>query len=400
MNLPKIMTVAIRFVLILLSCSMASGCGNAGRKDRNVPEGIVIYVGTYGENLYRYIFDVSDRSFIPLGQAAVKNPSYLALGEENYKDGIYDLYAVSENGTSSAVFSFADDIGMTETGGVSLTGTDPCFLFFDRPSSTLITAEYGSGSISVFAVNDDGSVGEKTDSLWFHGSGPVAARQESSHIHQVAFLSDDSASGRFLLATDLGADRIRVMKVTGPAAGEYGDNGKGLGLTYLPELDVECGAGSGPRHMAIDVQRRRLYCITEISGELLVFRWAFGEDGLPVFSLADRILADEAHGEGSADIHLHPSGKFLYTSHRLKKDGISVFSVSDDGTVVKTGYCRTGKHPRNFAITPDGKMMLVACRDDMAVEVYDIDGLTGELSPSGQKLKFDKDMPSCVRVAE
>ena len=99
-------------------------------------------------------------------------------------------------------------------------------------------------------------------------------------------------------------------------------------------------------------------------------------------------------------MHLHPSGRFLYTSHRLKKDGISIFSVGQDGAVVKTGYCRTGRHPRNFAITPDGNVMLVACRDDYAVEAYEIDSRTGMLSYSGMKLKLDGDMPSCIRIAE
>ena len=77
-----------------------------------------------------------------------------------------------------------------------------------------------------------------------------------------------------------------------------------------------------------------------------------------------------------------------------------MFSVADDGSVIKTGYCRTGKHPRNFAITPDGTAMLVACRDDRTVEVYGIDPDSGALTYSGTKLRFAEDMPSCVVIAE
>ena len=171
-------------------------------------------------------------------------------------------------------------------------------------------------------------------------------------------------------------------------------------LSCLPECDIICGAGSGPRHMEVDTLRRRLYCLTELSGELLVFDFSFDCDGRPVFDMTGRFLADDLRAGGSADIHLHPSGDFLYTSHRLKKDGISVFSIAEDGSVTKVGYCRTGKHPRNFAITPDGKTMLVACRDDRSVEAYEIDPETGMLSYTGSRVKFAEDMPSCVRIAE
>ena len=112
------------------------------------------------------------------------------------------------------------------------------------------------------------------------------------------------------------------------------------------------------------------------------------------------MVADEAGGAASADIHLHPSGRFIYTSHRDRNDGISVFSVSDDGKVTRSGYCRTGKHPRNFAVTPDGAYMLVACRNDRSVEVYSIDAVTGKLSFSGDRLRFKEDMPSCVVIAQ
>ena len=143
-----------------------------------------------------------------------------------------------------------------------------------------------------------------------------------------------------------------------------------------------------------------MYCITELSGELLVYSVSYSEDGKPSFALKQRVLADESHSGGSADIHIHPSGKYIYTSHRLDNDGISIFSVASDGTVSKTGYCSTGKHPRNFVITPDGKKMLVACRDDSSVEVYTICLQDGSLENAGRKLVLDNGMPSCLVIAD
>lgn len=402
MNRPKILAavtalLAIAVCLSVWLCQRKKPAGNSG-----IFEGQVVYVGTYGSGLYRYIFVPSDGSFTFLGKADVANPSYIALGEENDRDGIYDVYAVSENGGDSGIYSFADDIMLSMTGSNSDIGRDPCFLLFDREGHTLMTAEYGSGSLSVFRVDEDGAVAELLQRLEFKGSGPVKTRQESSHIHQLKFLpAEDGASCRYLLATDLGADRIRVMKVSDHMDGPVLEcRYHSPVLTCLPDADILCGEGSGPRHMAVDAGRHRLYCLTELSGELLVFSYSFDGDGNPVFELDSRLLADENRAGGSADIRIHPSGRFLYTSHRLKKDGISVFSVADDGSVIKTGYCRTGKHPRNFAITPDGTAMLVACRDDRTVEVYGIDPDSGALTYSGTKLRFAEDMPSCVVIAE
>ena len=399
--MKKPVMLAAVAVLTALAVGLAVWFGMK-RPDRSaaVPEGQVVYVGTYGSGLYRYIFAPSGGTFTFLGKADAVNPSYLALGEENSNDGFYDIYAVSENGAASGIYSFADDIMLSRTGHSTGTGQYPCFLLFDGAGQTLMTADYGSGSLSVFQVEANGSVGDLLQRMEFQGCGPVASRQGSSHIHQLKFLEGDGS--RYLLATDLGADRIRVMKVSGHMEGPVQDcryGGRDV-LTYLPETDILCGAGSGPRHIEVDTLRHRLYCLTELSGELLIFSYSFGGDGLPFFELSGRLLADETRSGGSADIHLHPSGKFLYTSHRLKKDGISIFSIGEDGSVVKTGYCRTGKHPRNFTFTPDGTAMLVACRDDCSVEVYDIDTDSGALVYSGTRLRLSGDMPSCVVIAK
>lgn len=391
MKRPGILTV-LKWVAAIFMCCVMISCKNS----KSGSEGLVIYVGTYGNSLYRFIFEENTETVVPLGQANAVNPSYLALGAENAKDGIYDVYAVSENGDSSAVMSFADDISMTSTGKCGSVGNDPCYLLFDRETNTVMTADYSGGSVSVFGVHDDGAVGDRIQCLEFEGSGPVAGRQAASHIHQLKFL-DAPDGDRYLLATDLGADRIRVMKVRKTA-----QDGMTVmaPLEYLPELDIECGPGSGPRHIAVDTLKNRIYCITELSGELLVFGYSFDADGTLSVSLPDRILADRTGASGSADIHIHPTGKFIYTSHRLENDGICVFTVDGDGTVSRTGYCNTGKHPRNFVITPDGKYILVACRDDRTVEIYGIDSGTGDLSKAGKLLTLESDMPSCIVIAE
>jgi 6-phosphogluconolactonase (cycloisomerase 2 family) len=85
----------------------------------------------------------------------------------------------------------------------------------------------------------------------------------------------------------------------------------------------------------------------------------------------------------------------LYASNRLKADGIGVFAIdAEDGTLTKVGYQLTAKHPRNFAITPNGKFLLVAGRDDNVIQVYSIDKETGLLTNTRQDIAIDK--PVCI----
>ena len=102
------------------------------------------------------------------------------------------------------------------------------------------------------------------------------------------------------------------------------------------------------------------------------------------------------HAAGSADIHVSPDGRFLYASNRLQGDGIAIFSINqEDGLLMKVGYLKTGIHPRNFIITPNGKFLLCACRDSHVVQIFSIDSKTGLLNDTG--LSIQKTKPVCLK---
>ena len=249
----------------------------------------------------------------------------------------------------------------------------------------MMTADYSGGSVSVFPI-ENGQIGERVEQVCFDGRGPVEGRQESSHIHQLKAVPQ--AEG-YILASDLGADVIRLLK-TGKGEGTASNPGT-LELTHVE--DIECPAGSGPRHMEFSDDGKMLYCIAELSGEVLAYK--VSDRKKPTFKLVQRIQADEVNAGGSADIHMHPSGQWLYTSHRLENDGISIFKVLKDGKLEKIGYAHTGRHPRNFMITPDGKLLLAACRDDRSIQVFRIE-TDGSLTQTPCTLTFNDDMPSSI----
>lgn len=344
-----------------------------------------VTVGTYGEHIYTYDFDHKSKVFALRETVRARNASYALPAEGD--DGKEYIFAVSECGGESGVYSFArcadnscEDC-IVQTGYRQETGADPCFVMLYDGGKYMMTADYSGGSVSVFPVKD-GAVGGLCTGLKFLGEGPDKTRQESSHIHQLKELP--SVTGKWVLATDLGADMIRLISLE--------TNEEGLVIAH--KMDIPCPAGSGPRHMEFNSDFTILYCIAELSGEVLVYDICH-EGEVPAFSLRQRVQADEVDARGSADIHIHPSGKWLYTSHRLDNDGIAIFNILPDGSLEKAGYTRTGRHPRNFMITNDGAYLLVACRDDKLIQVFEILP-NGTLSLTDAKILFEEDMPSSV----
>ncbi len=327
-----------------------------------------IITGTYGGQIYRYGFDSESLEFDLLEKVKAENASYAI------KDG-NNIFAVSETGSASGAYSFSTGESTEMTAERRQTGADPCFIM--KYDDKILTADYSGGSVSVFPVMD-GALGDCIQRLEFEGCGPITNRQESSHIHQLKLIPQTD----WILASDLGADKIRILRF---------ENG-----TLVHKGDIDCPEGSGPRHMEFSKDNKTLYCISELSGNVLAY--SIDMTATPDFTLIQEIQADEVNAGGSADIHLHPSGRYLYTSHRLDNDGISIFRTKADGTLEKTGYARTGRHPRNFLITPDGKLLLVACMNDHLVQVFRIED-DGTLTLTPSVLRFENDRPSCLVIS-
>lgn len=151
--------------------------------------------------------------------------------------------------------------------------------------------------------------------------------------------------------------------------------------------------GSGPRHLIFSKDGNYAYLITELSGKVIAFTYANGK-----LNAIQTITADTVQAKGSADIHLSPDGKYLYTTNRLKEDGIAIFEVNpENGMLAKVGYQLTDPHPRHFNITPNGKYLLVACRDSNTIQVFRRDVKSGLLQTTGQDIKIDQ--PVCIQFA-
>lgn len=352
------------------------------------PNDLFLLVGTYtseegSQGIYVYKFDTETGRSDSLSLAEAVNPSYLVVSpDEKF------VYAVSENGdgkSTSVAFAFDKERGVLQFLNSSYTESPgPCFIETDKAGKSVLTANYVGGSISVFKVKDDGTLSSAEAVINFEGSGPDTTRQKSSHLHSIRFSPDT----RFLFAADLGTDKIYRYS----AIGSVFEGQPVLSRESLKEFPAP--AGSGPRHFDFHPTGKYFYLLGELSGDVIVYDYDEGDLKEKQVIATDSVVGSR----GSADIHVSPDGKFLYASNRLQADGIAIFSIDpDDGTLTKAGYQPTGRHPRNFVITPNGKFLLVASRDDNKIQVFIINNKTGSLTDTGQDIYVSK--PVCLKFA-
>jgi 6-phosphogluconolactonase (cycloisomerase 2 family) len=255
-------------------------------------------------------------------------------------------------------------------------GGAPCYINITPDGKSVITANYMGANISLIRLDSSGRLTENVKTIVFTGEGEIKNRQDQPHLHCVEFTPD----GKHLLANDLGTDKIHAFPLN--------SDGK---LDEKAGFDINLEPASGPRHICFSKDGRFAYLINEISGKVTTLSYD-GKGLTPI----QYIEADTVNAQGSADIHLSPDGKFLYASNRLKADGIAIFSVNQEtGLLTKAGYQLTGIHPRNFVITPDGRYLLVACRDSNWVQIFERDEKTGLLIDTGKRIETSK--PVCLK---
>ena len=317
--------------------------------------------GTASQGVYLYEFDsiTADTNF--LSEAPSGNPSFVIPAP-------YGVYSVSEfSDGRQGVSSYAindDTITLRQSFPIPTGGEDPCNLLLTNQS--LISSNYTGGTLTSFRLTNQGDIKS------------IAAiyGRKGAHMH-CAVLSPD---GKYIFAANLGNDCIHRF-----------NNDPTLAETQVA-WQHKGRETFGPRHMIFSSDGRFAYLLCELGDKLVVFKYGKNGKLTPIQTLT----AYPGEGHGSADLHLSPDGRFLYTSHRLKQDGIAVFSVNPKtGRVKPQSFQATGIHPRNFAISPDGSYLLCACRDSGCIQIYSIDKDSGALAATGKSIQVGA--PVCVQ---
>jgi len=357
----------IAFMLLVAAMTMVA-CAPKPQEHITMLVGTYTYDGSHG--IYSYRFNQETGQAEILDSLAMPNPSYLTIMEDGQT-----VYAVNETNDARAALAI---IRLQEKGAMELLqtvptdGGDPCYVASN--GQIALTANYSGGSMSVFALSNNGT--QAAHPVLFDGAigGPDLSRQETPHVHCACFAPD----GKYVLATDFSADRILSFRVAGETIETNG-------------VASEVSADSGPRHLVFSRDGRFAYLMSELSGNVTVFRYADGR-----LESLQEIVSDTVGARGGADIHLSPDGRFLYSSNRLQAEGLAIFLVdANTGLLTRIGYQPTGAHPRQFQITPNGQFLLCCCRDSNKIQVFRRDLQTGLLTDTHQDILLRR--PVCAQ---
>jgi len=339
----------------------------------------ILYVGTYtgGESkgIYGFELDVKTGKLEPLGLlAATENPSFLALNPAGTH-----LYAVNEMeaGTVSAYEITDEGRGLRALNTQSAQGSAPCHLSVDATGKNVLFANYGSGNVGVIRIAADGSLGERTTLVQHEGSSVDASRQKAPHAHSINL----DPANMVAVAADLGADKVFAYAF---------DASKGT-LVPAKEPFVKLAPGSGPRHVAFHPSGEFIYVINEMLSTVSAFRYDAVTGGMTEIATVSTLPAGFSGGNSTAEVFVHPSGKFLYGSNR-GHDSIAVFALDPESGAPRLVQHSPsgGKTPRNFALDPTGEFLLTANQTSGDIQVYRINPLNGKISSTAREAKVDQ----------
>jgi len=356
---------------------------------KTMTQAVRVYVGTYtrgkSKGIYLLRLDLASGALTPPELAAeAVSPSFLAL----HPSGRF-VYAVGEGGDlaggrTGSVSAFAIE---PESGKLKLlnqqssAGAGPCHLTVDHGGKNVLVANYGSGTVCVLPLGEDGRLAEPSEII-YHQDDLASAKPRRPHAHSVNL----DATGRFAFAADLGLDRVFVYRFD-PAKGK---------LTANDPSAAVLAVNSGPRHFASHPSGKFAYVINEMASTVTALAYD-SQRGALVERQTISTLPEGFVGKSyTAEVQVHPSGRFLYGSNR-GHDSIAVFAVdAETGRLSPVEHPSTqGRTPRHFGIDPTGTYLIAANQDSDSLVVFRIDPKTGKLTPTGTKVEVPA--PVCVK---
>ena len=397
--MKKYLSVYLLFPIVLsLTCAWAADASN--------PE-YFVYFGTYTG--FTYMFEglpagsshskgiyvsrfrpVTGETSRPELAVEIVNPAFLVV-HPNHRF----LYAVTEDpqslGPEFDHASYVSAFAIDPTGGklrllntLPTGGTSTCYISIDKSGRYALMANFGDGTVTVLRIKEDGSLGEQTAFMKHIGHGRDPSFQSRAHPHSI----DVSPDNRYAVVSDLGLDKVLVYK--------FDESTGALSPDNPPAVQME--SGGGPRHFVFDSAGKYGYSLKEMSGIVTTMAWN-AETGTftrlqDVSSLAPNFVG----ANDSAEIAIHPNGKFLYESNRRFRgpnlfgpDSIGVYAIdAATGKLTEVEQVSPGgTMPRNFAIDPTGSYLFSGNELSGTVTLFKVNAEDGRLTQTGTTLKVD-----------
>lgn len=317
--------------------------------------------------------------------AEIRGPGFLA--KHPTLDVLYAVGSLDDNDVVAA-YKIIGNQGQRSLKAINsqpIGNGGACHVSVHPTGKLLLTAQYGTGSVSTFALNPDGSIDRRTANIQHQGGSRVVGnRQDSPHAHWTGFSPD----AKFAMVPDLGLDQVVIYQVDLDNA------------TLKPHGHFDAIAGGGPRHMKFHPTGQYAYVLNELDLSVTVCDYDAKQGTLTAKQTIETVSKDELAKElfkSASEIRVHPGGKFVYSANR-GHDTITVFRVDEnDGTlsVVEVENARATT-PRNFSLTPSGNRMVAAGQDSFTLASFRVNAETGELTYDRSTVQVPA--PICVLI--
>jgi 6-phosphogluconolactonase len=391
----KIYLLTIKAAFIFVSTSLLSTCNSANQNSNNLstPDSSMVLIGTYtygndgkpneskGIYIYSFNYQKGELSFISTSPKT-ENPSFLAISPS--KKFIYCVNELADSTGGGYLSSFniaPDQKSLTFINRVSSMGSWPCHISIDNSGKFVMDANYGNGVVALYSINPDGALSE-AKSIHRHLPKATDGPEVKAHAHMI--LQDKYNQNVF--SSDLGTDMIwtytldTIKQVLAPS-----------------KIHIPTQSKAGPRHFEFHPLQPWVYVINELNGTIEAFNSKANFGYWERFQTISTLEPGQSDTASCADIHISPSGKYLYASNRAGVNNIAMYQINQQSGELKLmGHQFTGgKTPRNFAIDPSGKYMLVANQNSNNIVIFKIDNETGWIENTGKSVAVPA--PVCIK---
>jgi 6-phosphogluconolactonase len=337
------------------------------------------------------------------------NTGYLAV----HPNGRF-LYATNEvesydnEYSGGAVLTFAispSDGSIAHVGTQPSMGVWPAYISIDKSGSRVAVANHGNydpsvrivkkngvpeiekvwddGTVALLPVKADGILDRPSDVAILERTTSVdKVTQRSAHAHSVNW----DPSQRMVLACDKGCDRVYTYRVAN-------------GSQKLADGKVlKTEPGIAPRHSSFHPTLPYVYVVNERQSSLSCYRYDAGTADISLVQTMPTIPAEYTMNNSPADVHVHPNGRFVYSSNR-GHNSIAIFRIDEASgrmTIVEI-VSTQGATPRGFNFEPGGRFLFAGNQGTGNVVTFTVDGETGKLTPTGGKAEVPR--PVCIQFA-
>lgn len=333
----------LSFLTIALSLASARNAGGE----------TFVYVSLAPEQKIQvYRLDPADGKLTPVESVAVEG----APGSLNVDPQKKFLFASLRSNSALASFRIDPATGkLKPLNTVALpAGENAAFVGTDRTGRWLLSASYSAGKVFVHGINEDGTI----------RSPVVQTVTTAKTAHNIATDPDNT----FVFVPHVSPNAVYQFRFD-PATGKLSDAGKAPG-----------GADkAGPRHLAFHPTQKLAFTSDESGSSVTAYRFD-PKTGLKPIQTLSTLPADYKTSNSTAEVKVHPSGKFVWVSNR-GHDSLAGFAIdAESGKLTAIGQTPTEKTPRSFEVSPDGKYVFGAGEGSGKLAVFQVDTGTGKLT--------------------